>query len=114
MIWQRRASACTGSRAVMRRRRASVGTAAEGARWGAAGGGVWAPRRRPRLERRRFRTRPGSSSHRRLVVHPLEERVERGVRLGASVETSPQHAQLADELVADVDRYEVALGLAGM
>lgn len=41
-----------------------------------------------------------------------EERVQRGAGLGPAVEALPQQAHTADEFVADVDRYEVALEAA--
>ena len=64
---------------------------------------------------RRVRLRAGvehlerQGGHRALARTRVEEGVERVVRLAPAVEALPQPAEVADELVARVDRHEEAL-----
>ena len=41
----------------------------------------------------------------------IEERIDELARLLPAVEAAPQHPQTADELVAGIDRDEIAIGL---
>ena len=92
-IWHRSATACTG---------APVGLGDPQPEHDRRHGGVRLRAGVEHLERR-------ASRHRALARTRVEERVERLVRLAAAVEAAPQRAQLADQLVAGVDRHEEAL-----
>ena len=98
-IWHCRATACTtSSPAEMRSRSTSVG---------------WTAYRSARAPTTSNERSVIGRCLRRARAHLGEEGVERGARLGPSVEALPQPAQLPDQLVARVDRHDEALGLAG-